>query len=89
LVLIDQGSACDLLFTDVIMSGSKNGRELADAVVQRRPEVKVLYTSGYSQTAIVHNGRLDPGVLLLTKPYRRSDLAQMIRVALDGKGNGG
>jgi signal transduction histidine kinase len=89
LVLIDQGSACDLLFTDVIMSGSKNGRELADAVVQRRPEVKVLYTSGYSQTAIVHNGRLDPGVLLLTKPYRRSDLAQMIRVALDGMGNGG
>ena len=88
LVLIDQGTACDLLFTDVIMSGSKNGRELADAVVQRRPEVKVLYTSGYSQTAIVHNGRLDPGVLLLTKPYRRSDLAQMIRVALDGTGPG-
>ena len=88
LMLIDQGTACDLLFTDVIMSGSKNGRELADAVVQRRPEVKVLYTSGYSQTAIVHNGRLDPGVLLLTKPYRRSDLAQMIRVALDGKGQG-
>jgi hypothetical protein len=48
----------------------------------------VLYTSGYSQTAIVHNGRLDPGVLLLTKPYRRSDLAQMIRVALDGTGPG-
>jgi len=88
LMLIDQGTACDLLFTDVIMSGSKNGRELADAVVQRRPEVKVLYTSGYSQTAIVHNGRLDPGVLLLTKPYRRSDLAQMIRVALDGTGPG-
>ena len=88
LALIDQGTACDLLFTDVIMSGSKNGRELADAVVQRRPEVKVLYTSGYSQTAIVHNGRLDPGVLLLTKPYRRSDLAQMIRVALDGTGPG-
>jgi signal transduction histidine kinase len=88
LALIDKGTACDLLFTDVIMSGSRNGRELVDAVVQRRPEVKVLYTSGYSQSAIVHNGRLDPGVLLLTKPYRRSDLAQMIRVALDGKGQG-
>jgi signal transduction histidine kinase len=85
LLLIDQGTVCDLLFTDVIMSGSKNGRELADEVLQRRPDVKVLYTSGYSQSAIIHNGRLDAGVLLLAKPYRRSDLAQMIRVALDGR----
>jgi signal transduction histidine kinase len=84
LVLIDQGTVCDLLFTDVIMSGSKNGRELAQEVLRRRPDVKVLYTSGYSQSAIIHNGRLDAGVLLLAKPYRRSDLAQMIRVALDG-----
>jgi signal transduction histidine kinase len=84
LMLIDQGTAFDLLFTDVIMSGSKNGRELAQEVLQRRPDVKVLYTSGYSQSAIIHNGRLDAGVLLLAKPYRRSDLAQMIRVALDG-----
>jgi hypothetical protein len=44
----------------------------------------VLYTSGYSQSAIIHNGRLDPGVLLLTKPYRRADLARMIRIALEG-----
>jgi signal transduction histidine kinase len=86
LVLIDQGTPCDLLFTDVIMSGSKNGRELADDLARRRPEIKVLYTSGYSQSAIVHNGRLDPGVLLLTKPYRRSDLARMIRAALNGAG---
>jgi CheY-like chemotaxis protein len=82
LALIDQGTPCDLLFTDVIMPGSRNGRELAGEVMQRRPGIKVLYTSGYSQSAIIHNGRLDPGVLLLTKPYRRSDLAQMIRVAL-------
>ena len=84
LVLIAQGTVFDLLFTDVIMSGSKSGRQLADEVLQRWPDVKVLYTSGYSQSAIIHNGRLDPGVLLLAKPYRRSDLAQMIRVALDG-----
>jgi signal transduction histidine kinase len=89
LVLIDQGIECDLLFTDIIMSGNKNGRDLADEVVRRRPEVRVLYTSGYTQSAIVHNGRLDPGVLLLTKPYRRSDLAQMIRVALNGARPGG
>jgi signal transduction histidine kinase len=84
LVLIDQGTVYDLLFTDVIMSGGKNGRELAEEVLLRRPDVKVLYTSGYSQSAIIHNGRLDAGVLLLAKPYRRFDLAQMIRVALDG-----
>jgi signal transduction histidine kinase len=89
LVLIDQGIEFDLLFTDIIMSGNKNGRDLADEVVRRRPEVRVLYTSGYTQSAIVHNGRLDPGVLLLTKPYRRSDLAQMIRVALNGARPGG
>jgi signal transduction histidine kinase/ActR/RegA family two-component response regulator len=84
LQMIEQGTVCDLLFTDVIMPGSRNGRELAGEVLQRRPGVKVLYTSGYSQSAIIHNGRLDPGVLLLTKPYRRADLARMIRVALEG-----
>jgi CheY-like chemotaxis protein len=83
LQMIEQGTVCDLLFTDVIMPGSRNGRELAGEVLQRRPGVKVLYTSGYSQSAIIHNGRLDPGVLLLTKPYRRSDLAQMIRLAIE------
>jgi CheY-like chemotaxis protein len=88
LVLIDQGTVYDLLFTDVIMSGSKSGRELAEEVLRRRPDIKVLYTSGYSESAIIHNGRLDPGVLLLTKPYRRSDLARMIRVALGGTRSG-
>ena len=85
LALIDQGTDCDLLFTDVIMPGSKNGRELAGEAMRRRPGIKVLYTSGYSQSAIIHNGRLDPGVLLLTKPYRRADLAQKVRLALEGR----
>jgi signal transduction histidine kinase len=83
LALIDQGTRCDLLFTDVIMPGCRNGRELAGELMRRRPEIKVVYTSGYSQSAIVHNGRLDPGVLLLTKPYRRSELAQIVRAALN------
>jgi signal transduction histidine kinase len=82
LAFIDQGTRCDLLFTDVIMPGSRNGRELAGELMRRRPELKVVYTSGYSQSAIVHHGRLDPGVLLLTKPYRRSELAQIVRAAL-------
>jgi CheY-like chemotaxis protein len=83
LAFIDQGTRCDLLFTDVIMPGSRNGRELAGELMRRRPEIKVVYTSGYSQSAIVHHGRLDPGVLLLTKPYRRSELAQIVRAALN------
>ena len=64
------------------MPGSINGRQLADEAVRRRPALKVLFTSGYTENAIVHHGRLDPGVLLLAKPYRKSDLARMVRVAL-------
>jgi len=76
-------TAIDLLFTDVIMPGSMNGRELANEAVKQRPSLKTLYTSGYTENAIVHHGRLDPGVLLLAKPYRKSDLARMLRMALD------
>ena len=79
---VDSGAPFDLLFTDVIMPGGMNGRELADQVAKRRPEVKILFTSGYTEDAIIHHGRLDPGVLLLAKPYRKSDLARMLRVAL-------
>jgi CheY-like chemotaxis protein len=79
LALVDQGVDFDLLFTDVILPGGMNGRELAEAVLKRRGEVKVLYTSGYTDNAIVHEGRLDPGVALLRKPYRKSHLAQKIR----------
>jgi CheY-like chemotaxis protein len=79
---VENGVAFDLLFTDVIMPGGVNGRQLADEVVRRRPQTKVLYTSGYTDNAIVHHGRLDEGVLLLSKPYRKNQLAHMIRVAL-------
>ena len=82
LAVIDSPSGIDLLFTDMIMPGSMNGRQLADAALQRRPSLKVLFTSGYSNEAIIHGGHLDAGVLLLAKPYRKSDLARMIRAAL-------
>jgi signal transduction histidine kinase/ActR/RegA family two-component response regulator len=71
----------DLLFTDIVMPGGLNGRELADVIRRIRPNLPVLFTSGYSD-AITHDGRLDAGVLLLGKPYPRADLARSIRQAL-------
>jgi CheY-like chemotaxis protein len=85
LALVDSGQPFDLLFTDVILPSGMTGRQLADEVALRRPAIKVLYTSGYTDNAIVHQGKLDPGVLLLSKPYRKSQLADMIRRALKGE----
>ena len=83
LALLETGAEFDLMFTDVILPGGMTGRRLAEEAVRRRPGLKVLFTSGYSENAVVHHGRLDPGVLLLAKPYRKDDLARMIRRALD------
>ena len=82
LELIATGQKFDLLFTDVVIPGGMSGRELAEKVAALRPGLKVLYTSGYTDNAIVHHGKLDDGVMLLTKPYRRNQLAEMIRKAL-------
>jgi signal transduction histidine kinase/CheY-like chemotaxis protein len=82
LAIINGPERIDLLFTDVIIPGGMNGRQLATEALKRRPGLKVLYTSGYTENAIVHHGRLDAGVLLLPKPYLSSDLARMIRTAL-------
>ena len=79
---IESGQAFDLLFTDVIMPGGVNGNELAEEALRRRPGTKVLYTSGYTDNAMVEHGRIDRTALLLTKPYRKSELAQMVRAAL-------
>jgi CheY-like chemotaxis protein len=82
LTIIDHDGKIDLLFTDVMMPGSINGRQLAIEALHRRPSLKVLYTSGYEKNAMVQDGRLDSGVLLLAKPYRKLELAEMIRTAL-------
>lgn len=68
----------DLLFTDVIMPGGMNGREVAEKAQEVVPGLRVLFTSGYTENAIVHHGRLDPGVQLLTKPYSTTELANKI-----------
>lgn len=72
----------DLLFTDVVMPGGMTGRMLADQAIILNPTIRILYTSGYTQNSVVHDGRLDEGVLLLSKPYSRLDLAQKVRAAL-------
>jgi PAS domain S-box-containing protein len=73
----------DLLFTDIVIPGGMNGRALAEEALRRVPALKVLFTTGYTRNAIVHHGRLDPGVALLGKPYSPSDLAAKIRSVLD------
>lgn len=61
----------------------QNGRQLADAARARREDLKVLFATGYARNAIVHNGRLDPGVELLVKPYTYAGLAEKVRAMLD------
>jgi PAS domain S-box-containing protein len=80
--ILDRHPEISLLFTDVGLPGA-NGRELVEAAHRRRPDLKVLFTTGYARNAIVHQGRLDPGVHLLTKPFTRAQLAARIREVLD------
>jgi len=83
LKLMNDELTVDLLFTDVVMPGGMNGKQLADAAKSLQPGLRVLFTSGYAEDAIVHQGRLDPGVDLLGKPYRRAELMSKIREVLD------
>ncbi|HZX26080.1 MAG TPA: PAS domain S-box protein [Telluria sp.] len=82
LALLESGLRCDLLFTDVILPGTLNSLELARMATALQPGLRVLYTSGYPENAIIHSGRLEPGMQLLTKPYRREQLAGKIRQLL-------
>jgi PAS domain S-box-containing protein len=79
LAIIESGIAIDLLFTDVVMPGPLRSPELARKARERIPTIAVLFTSGYTENAIVHGGRLDEGIELLSKPYTREALARKIR----------
>jgi signal transduction histidine kinase len=83
--LLEGDEPVDLLFTDVVMPGGMTGRQLADAARLRRPAMRTLYTSGYTQDSITHQGKLDPGVHFLSKPYKKQDLALKVRAVLDGR----
>jgi PAS domain S-box-containing protein len=85
LAVLRAGVRCDLLFTDVVMPGKIKSTELARQARMLLPNLKVLYTSGYTQNAIIHGGRLDPGVELLSKPYRREKLAAKVHQMLGGQ----
>jgi signal transduction histidine kinase/CheY-like chemotaxis protein len=82
--ILESEPAIDLLFTDVVMPNGMSGRQLADLALSKRPGLPVLFTTGYSRNAIVHQGRLDSGVHLVSKPYTQRELAQKIRAILDG-----
>jgi PAS domain S-box-containing protein len=82
LAIIESGMPIDLLFTDVVMPGVPPSTELARKAQERQPNMAVLFTSGYTDNAIVHGGRLDPGVELLSKPYSREALARKLRHVL-------
>jgi CheY-like chemotaxis protein len=83
LAIIQSGLPVDLLFTDVVMPGPVRSTDLAQQAKTLQPGIEVLFTSGYTENAIVHGGRLDPGVHLLSKPHRREDLARKLRQLLN------
>jgi CheY-like chemotaxis protein len=83
LAVLEKLSNIDLLFTDMGLPNGLNGRQLADEARRRRPGLRVLFTTGYANSAIVHQGRLDPGVELIVKPFTQSSLAAKVRHVLD------
>ncbi len=84
LTLLDDTPDVALLFTDVVLPGGMSGTDLAPEALRRRPGLKVLYTSGYTENAVIHHGRLDDDVELIGKPYRKAQLARKLRAVIDG-----
>ncbi|MBY5335453.1 response regulator [Rhizobium leguminosarum] len=82
LLLLEENPAVDLIFTDIVMP-QMSGRQLADVVEEKWPTIRILYTTGYTRNAIVHNGVLDHGVSLLSKPFSLQQLAHKIRELLN------
>src|ERR1700735_776432 len=82
----DGSHQIDLLLTDVVMPGGMNGRQLADKAVGHRPGLRVLYMTGYTRNAIIHQGRMDLGINMISKPFSFEELAAKVRQVLDAEG---
>jgi len=80
LALVELGIAFDLVFTDMVLPGGMSGQQLADEVGKRRPSLPVLYTSGYGENIMPNGGRIEPGAGILSKPYRKAELARKMNV---------
>ena len=80
---LESSRTIDLLFTDVVLPDSLHGKHIAEHARRLHPMIKVLFTTGYTRNAIVHNGRLDAGVNLLSKPFTFRGLAEKVRKVLD------
>ncbi len=83
LAILDAHPEVRVLFTDVVLTGPMNGRKVADEALRRRPDLKLLFTTGYTRNAIIHHGRLDEGVKLISKPFTSASLAAKLRAVLD------
>lgn len=79
---VNERDDIDLLFSDVMMPGGMNGRDLADEVARLRPGIKILLTSGYTDNAVFRDGKVEPGMNFLGKPYRRIELAETLQRVL-------
>jgi CheY-like chemotaxis protein len=82
--VLQSSAKIDLLITDVGLPGGMNGRQVADAARVARPDLKVLFITGYAENAVVGNGHLDPGMAILTKPFAMEDLARKVRDVIAG-----
>jgi CheY-like chemotaxis protein len=82
LILLESTRHVDLLFTDVVMPGPISSSALVQAARDIQPEIRILFTSGYTRNSIIHHGRLEPGINFLSKPYRKAQLAETIRDVL-------
>ena len=80
---LERDAQVDLVFTDVVLPGGMTGAQVAKRARELRPGLKVLFTTGYARNAIIHQGRLDKGVRLITKPFASAELAMKIRDVLD------
>ncbi len=80
---LEDGQRFDLLFTDIVLPGGKNGVEIAQTAKRLQPQIQVLYTTGYAEQAVVHAGQLDADAPVVNKPYRRAELLEKVRTILD------